>query len=152
MTSKSEYLFKHHLVQFFPQMKVRHPLYPLMVLRATCRGMIKLCLGAMAHQSNFLRGLHVKRLRGLHRNQAVPWLELSDRQWAQLERLRCSGFLCQAWRPISGMPEFQYKLQCKGLLFDSRTGRPVLMTQEYWEQLWQRCGRNFGWVDSKLML
>jgi hypothetical protein len=135
-----EYLFTHHMVKFLPHMKARHPLYPLLVLRATCRRMIKPCIIAMAQRSVFLR---------FHRQ-----IVLSEQQSTQNFRMRDSGFLCQAWLPRP-WHTWRNELQKKGLLFDGHTDRPMGMTQQYWNKLWERCGKcgtSIGWVDGKLML
>jgi hypothetical protein len=135
-----EYLFTHHMVKFLPHMKARHPLYPLLVLRATCRRMIKPCIIAMAQRSVFLR---------FHRQ-----IVLSEQQSTQNFRMRDSGFLCQAWVPLP-WNKWRNELQRNGLLFDGNTCRPMGMTQEHWDNLWERCGKcsaNIGWVNGKLML
>ena len=141
----SKNLCTHDLVKFLPHMKARHPLHTLLVLRATCRTMIQPCVIAMVHRINFLRSL------SRHRQ-----IMLSVQQTSQLSRIMDSGFLFQSWLPsLFASTKWRHPLKRKGLLFDGDTDRPMGMTQEHWDNLWERCGKcsaNIGWVNGKLML
>ena len=143
----STHLCTHDLIKFLPHMKARHPLYTLLVLRATCRQMIPPCVTAIAHRIGFLRRL------SRHRR-----IMLSVQQTSQLSCIKDSGFLFQVWLPsLPGTDKWRHELKRKGLLSDGLGPyRPLGMTHEYWVKLQERCVQrgivDYGWIDDKLIL
>ena len=132
----------HDVVHYIPEMKVRHPLWPLLQLRAVCRDLVWPGIVAMDKRWRFLWRLHRGEVKYMN----------SELHGGRLVKIIHSGILWQMWAPTR--PGFDFREPWRRhLVFNPKTYRPFGMSPEYWEKLKERVGtKGFGRINSVLIL
>ncbi len=115
---------------YLPLIKERHRCLTFLRLRVACRAFLW----------NVTRSIA---------NRAMSHLKMADKDpkgCRQAEKIRDSGCLSQFLLPLRSRNIFR-----SGLWYDESTGRPMGMTQDYWDQA-GRLHRKLGWTEDKVHL